>query len=43
MTERTFVAALNQSRADWAEANDRVGRPDAEAARAADAATIIIG
>ena len=43
MTERTFVAALNQARADWAEANDRVGRHEDEVAMAAQAADIIIG
>ena len=35
------VAALNQARADWAEANDRVGRHEDEVAMAAQAADII--
>ena len=37
MTERTFVAALNQARADWAEANDRVWSAEAEVAMTAQA------
>ena len=35
--------ALNQARAEWAEANDRVGRHEDEVAMAAQAANIIIG